>query len=89
MPRLQVTCVNKTDRYEPAERIGSIGGAGWKQTEKEAIDYIERGIHSYYIDSGGYAVDVLVMTRSERKYLKTENDSEQPNNLLALPECPP
>ena len=22
------------------------------------------------------------------KYLKTENDGEQPDNLLALPECP-
>ncbi|WP_428792364.1 DUF3892 domain-containing protein [Vibrio splendidus] len=21
-------------------------------------------------------------------YLKTENDGEQPNNLLSLPECP-
>jgi len=22
------------------------------------------------------------------KYLKTQNDGEQPNNLLSLPECP-
>jgi hypothetical protein len=29
-----------------------------------------------------------VATRLGRKYLKTIADADQPNNLLALPECP-
>jgi hypothetical protein len=34
-------------------------------------------------------VDVIVaVSAAGNKYLKTTADSEQPNNLLALPECP-
>ncbi|MDD3927909.1 MAG: DUF3892 domain-containing protein, partial [bacterium] len=28
------------------------------------------------------------VSASGNKYLKTQNDGEQPNNLLSLPECP-
>jgi hypothetical protein len=33
-------------------------------------------------------VKVIIATRLGREYLKTEADGEQPDNLLALPECP-
>jgi hypothetical protein len=88
MARLQVTCINKTDRYGAHERIRNIGGAGWKHSEDDAIYYIESGTHSYFVDRGGYSVDVIVAMRLGNKYLKTRNDGEQPDNLLALPECP-
>jgi hypothetical protein len=35
--RLQVTCINKTDRYDAHERIKNIGGYGWKHAEDDAI----------------------------------------------------
>jgi hypothetical protein len=86
--RLQVTCVNKTDRYNPHERIENIGGYGWKHAEDDAISYIENNVYAYYVNRGGSQVNVIVAQRLGHKYLKTENDGEQPDNLLALPECP-
>jgi Protein of unknown function (DUF3892) len=88
MARLQVKCVDKTNRSDPHERISYIGGDGWKQAEDDAIYDIEHSNNSYYVHRGGYEVDVIVATRLGHKYLKTRNDGEQPDNLLALPECP-
>lgn len=85
--RLQVTCINKTDRHSAHERIRNIGGTNWKHREDDAIRYIENGIYSYFVERGGYEADVIVAERLGHKYLKTENDGEQPDNLLALPEC--
>lgn len=86
--RLQVTCINKTDRYNPYERIENIGGLNWKHREDDAIAYIENNVYSYYVNRGGYQTNVIVAERSGHKYLKTESDGERPDNLLALPECP-
>jgi len=36
----------------------------------------------------GHVVDVIVASGLGRKYLKTTADGEQPDNLLALPDCP-
>lgn len=86
--RLQVSCVNKTDRHNPHERIKNIGGVGWKHDEDDAISYIENNVYAYYVNRSGYQVNVIVAQRLGHKYLKTENDGEQPDNLLALSECP-
>ena len=42
----------------------------------------------YFVKSGGYEAEVIIAERLGHKYLKTENDGEQPDNLLALPGCP-
>lgn len=86
--RSQVKCINKTDHYDAHERIKNIGGDGWKHAEDDAISYIENSVYQYYVNRGGYQVNVIVAQRLGHKYLKTENDGEQPNNLLELPECP-
>lgn len=92
--RHQVLCVNKTDRYNPHERITHIGGKNgdgtrWKLGQQEAIQGIESGKWAFYVRRGGGTVDVIVATsRYGHKYLKTTADGEQPNNLLSLPECP-
>lgn len=31
---------------------------------------------------------IVATSQYGNKYLKTDNDGEQPNNLLILPECP-
>lgn len=95
--RYQVTCINKTERYNPWERISHIGGNGWKLTQKDAIDGIESGKWAFFVRRGGYSaaslllnaeVEVIVaVSRFGNKYLKTEADGEEPNNLLSLPEC--
>jgi hypothetical protein len=87
MASLQVTCINKTNRTSPHERISHIGGAGFKFTENDAIAYIEGRVHTFYVTAGGRTVAVIVATRLGRKYLKTQADGETPDNLLSLPEC--
>jgi len=92
MARLQVSCINKTPRTDPHNRISHIGGivnnTRWKHTENEAIANIEKGIYSYHVNRGGHDVDVIISHHNGNKYLKTVADGLQPDNLLALPECP-
>jgi len=81
----------------PHERIINIGGtnpdgARWKRSQQQAIIDIETGTYQYYVSMEGHSVWVVVAAKqvgqSVHKYLKTQNDGEQPNNLLSLPECP-
>lgn len=92
--QIQVKCVNKSDRYNPHERVLSIGGTNpdgkrWKLSQLEAIEGIENNKWRFYVNAGGKSVWVIVAVSAQgHKYLKTEADGEQPNNLLSLPECP-
>lgn len=54
-----------------------------------AIASIERDEYSFFVSRGGSTVDVVTaVSASGNKYVKTVADGEQPDNLLALPECP-
>ncbi len=91
---LRVMCVNKSDRYNAHERIINIGGVNpdqtrWKMSQQDAIKAIETEKYSFYVVANGKMVNVIVATsKYGYKYLKTEADGEQPDNLLSLPECP-
>ena len=91
----QIRCIKKSDRYSAHERITHIGGVNpdgtpWSLTQAAAILGIEQGKWSFYVERpAGHKVNVVVaISASRNKYLKTESDGEQPNNLLSLPECP-
>lgn len=92
--RVRVSCINKTNRSSAHERIQNIGGVNpdgtrWKMSESQAISYIENEKYDFYVERpAGHEVDVIVAERLGVKYLKTRTDGEQPDNLLALPECP-
>lgn len=89
----QVLCINKSNRYNSHERITHIGGVNsdggqWRITQEQAIEGIEEGKWSFYVSANGKSVNVIVSKSANgNKYLKTESDGEQPNNLLSLPEC--
>ena len=90
---LRILCINKTNRYNPHERISHVGGLNsdgtrWRITQEQTIAYIEQREHSFYTMVDGRRANVIVATHNGNKYIKTENDGEQPNNLLSLPECP-
>ena len=92
--RAQIRCINKTNRFDPHDRIHSVGGVNqdgtrWKLSQTDAIQGVESGKYDFYVTAGGRTVEVIVATsRWGNKYLKTEADGEQPDNLLSLPECP-
>jgi hypothetical protein len=90
----QILCVNKSDRSNPHERITHVGGKNtvgtrWKITQESAIQGIESGKWTFYVNAGGKTVDVIVAkSQYGHKYLKTVPDGVQPDNLLSLAECP-
>ena len=91
--QVRIECINKSPRQDPHLRIHNVGGQNgdgtrWRMAESEAISSIESGKYSFWVSAGGHSVNVEVATHEGRKYLKTEADGLQPNNLLSLPECP-
>jgi hypothetical protein len=78
----------------PHERITHIGGLNnngqrWRITQEEAVRAIESNQWQFHVRRGARDVRVVVaISEYGNKYIKTEADGYQPDNLLSLPECP-
>ena len=92
--RIEITCVIQSALFGASERILSIGGRNfdgkpWQMSQAGAVRGIEDGKYFFYIHRGGSVINVIVAISAHgQKYLKTFADAEQPDNLLALPDCP-
>jgi hypothetical protein len=91
----RVDCIRKSDRHNPWERITHLAGTRddnglrWRVTQEECIAHIEDGVVFYMAVNAFQRVRLIVAWSAQgNKYVKTESDGEQPNNLLSLPECP-
>lgn len=91
--RHEIKCITKANRSNPHERITHVGGVNgdgtnWTLKQEEAIQGIQNGTWEFFVRQQGYSANVIVATsRYGHKYLKTEADGEQPDNLLSLFEC--
>jgi hypothetical protein len=86
----QVTChtPDNQDRDRRIQGLGGPGGGGWYLAIDTLIAGIEAGTFRLWTkDAVGSVVSIIVASRNGRKYLKTESDGLEPNNLLALPHC--
>ncbi|MER9462092.1 MULTISPECIES: DUF3892 domain-containing protein [unclassified Mesorhizobium] len=89
----EISCINKNPRLDPYHAITHVGGfqgKQWKLTLDDAIGKIERSEWAFHVGKTILTqVDVVVaVSPYGNKYLKTERDGKEPNNLLSLPECP-
>ena len=90
---IRIMCINKLDRYNAHERISFVGGINadgtrWRLSQPDAVAGVESGKYQFWVSVNGQSVWVRVATSAYgNKYLKTENDGDQPDNLLSLPEC--
>ena len=92
--RREVLYSNKSSGGSPHERILFIGGKNfegrvWKVSQQQAIIAIESGTWEYFVQKEGKADKLITAVNGTgHKYIKTETDTEQPDNLLNLPDCP-
>lgn len=90
---VEIKSVRKSNDRLAHERIEAVCGVGedgslWKMSVQEAIAGIEAGGWKFYIPVAGRPAWVVVaVSRDGVKYLKSDMDGDQPNWLLALPEC--
>ena len=90
---VEITCIRKLDRMNPHERIERVGGVNpdgklWWLYLNDAIKAVLDGKYRFWTKGGGTSVWVEVAYHNGNPYLKTLPDRVQPDNLLALPECP-
>jgi hypothetical protein len=98
MATYYVVCINKHPTHQdPHNRIQQIGtntaSGTTSYTKKwplaDVITAIDKNGDTFWsTDKKGDRVKCITAVHSGNKYVKTENDGIQPDNLLAKPECP-
>ncbi|NKB59033.1 MAG: DUF3892 domain-containing protein [Alphaproteobacteria bacterium] len=63
-------------------------GASWSPRQKaDTISDIESGTHSYHVPWKGGRTEIRVVNGPNGKYLRTDRDNTNRNNLDDLPDC--
>lgn len=91
MADVRVSCINKSPRdntHEGITHIGGSGGTGWKWTREQAIQSINNGTNTFYVEENGKRAYIAVVNGQNGPYLRTHADGNWTDNLLHLPECP-
>lgn len=90
----QITCITKPDRYSDHEAITRVGGVRANQTSfnitrEQCADDIRFKREDYFVQVGGYKVDVTAYQRTGGGpwFIKTTPDATKKDNLLSLREC--
>lgn len=81
--------VTATGKNEDGDLV-SLCNAGeyWSpRSSQDAIRDIESGAHTYHVGTGTNRTDVHVVDDAGGKYLRTDPDTTQGNNLDDLPDC--
>jgi hypothetical protein len=82
----RISCTNKS-----GSRVSEVGGLNrgtkWKLSADRVIALIEQGFRFHVEQPKGDTVRVVVAFRDGTSFLKTVADGDDPNNLLALPQC--
>jgi hypothetical protein len=86
--RLQITCINKPNHFDPHSRITHVGGYGWRFPLDMAIAGALSGTYEFYVIHMLYDVPVTVQLHNGSPYLKTVPDGTPLDNLLFQKECP-
>ena len=86
---VEITC-HVPDDDDKDRRIQGIGNDLKYYEIDEAIGMIETGTQEFRVLRDPPLYDsalIVVAERNGKKYLKTEVDGKEPNNLLSLPHC--
>lgn len=87
MARRQVTQTGKAADGDITSLCKS--GEHWSpRSKRSAISDIDSGSHSYYVSwPNGPTTEIRVVPGSNGKYLRTDKDNTERNNLRDLPNC--
>jgi hypothetical protein len=83
---VQVTCTNKTNRYDH-ESITELGGFNWRRSKADAAYLIDNRINRFFTQAGPYRAWLHTKVGRNGKYVQTERDPTPENNLLNLRDC--
>ena len=92
---IRVSCINKSDRKNPHERIRSIGGLNadrtrWKLSQPQAVEGIQSGKWSFYVERpSGDRVRVVVARSALREPVHQDGggrrSTQQPARVAGVP----
>lgn len=94
MAKYQVSCVtiDENSEYDDCRCIEQIGfpaeeGGTATRTPAQVYDMIEEDGHTVVVEHGGTETTVIGATHGSTKYVRTEPNDTEDDNLLKQPSC--